>query len=251
MNQYYLTDQGKVREHNEDAGGIFRNKDNQQLSVVADGMGGHKAGDVASQMVIDYLSEKWQDTTSLVTKEETEEWLSHSIQEVNQQIYRYAQENVDCAGMGTTIVAVVFAADFISIAHIGDSRCYVYHNQTLRQVTEDHSLVNELVRTGQLSKEDAEYHPRKNVLLKALGTDENIVPDVTTEEWHVSDRLLICSDGLSNKMTDQELEVYLENNVTVEEIAQQLVALANERGGEDNITIVLSEHDESGEGDLS
>ncbi|GGM21016.1 serine/threonine phosphatase stp [Paraliobacillus quinghaiensis] len=251
MNQYYLTDQGKVREHNEDIGGVFYNKDNQQLSVVADGMGGHKAGDVASQMVIDYLSEKWKESTFLMTKEETEKWLSHSIQEVNQQVYRYAQENVDYAGMGTTVVAVLFAADFISVAHIGDSRCYLYHNQALRQVTEDHSLVNELVRTGQLSKEDAEYHPRKNVLLKALGTDEEIIPDVNTEEWYLSDRLLICSDGLSNKVTDKELEDFLEKDITLEEISQQLVDLANERGGEDNITVVLSEHDESVEGDLS
>lgn len=251
MKQYFITDQGKVREHNEDAGGIFYNTENQVLNVVADGMGGHRAGDVASQMVTSYFKDMWQQTSLLKTKEEVEDWLTKSVNDINQKVYQYAQENSECAGMGTTIVAVIFSYDFVSIAHIGDSRCYLYHDQTLRQVTEDHSLVNELVRSGQISKEDAEYHPRKNVLMKALGTDGNATPDVCTEEWLKGDRLLVCSDGLSNKVSDEEFSAYLEKSESLDQIGKQLVDLANERGGEDNITITLSEYELVREGDSS
>ncbi|WP_112180800.1 MULTISPECIES: Stp1/IreP family PP2C-type Ser/Thr phosphatase [Paraliobacillus] len=251
MKQYFITDQGKVREHNEDAGGIFRNAENQVLSVVADGMGGHKAGDVASQMVIHHFQQEWPKTTSLTTKEETEEWLTNSIKDINQKVYDHAQENKECAGMGTTVVAAIFSCDFVSIAHIGDSRCYLYHDQTLRQVTEDHSLVNELVRSGQISKEDAEFHPRKNVLMRALGTDKNAEPDVRSEEWKEKDRILICSDGLSNKVSDKEFNEYLQKDDSLDQIGKQLVNLANDRGGEDNITITLSEYETVREGDPS
>lgn len=251
MKQYFITDQGKVREHNEDAGGIFRNRENQVLCVVADGMGGHKAGDVASQMVVHHFQKEWPQTTSFTTKEETEEWLTNSINEINKKVYDHSKTNTECAGMGTTVVAAIFSSNFVSIAHIGDSRCYLYHDHILRQVTEDHSLVNELVRSGQISKEDAAFHPRKNVLMRALGTDESAFPDVRSEEWKEKDRLLICSDGLSNKVTDEEFGAYLEKSDPLEQIGRQLVNLANDRGGEDNITITLSVYESVREGDPS
>lgn len=249
MKQYFLTDQGKVRDHNEDAGGIFKNSDQQELSVVADGMGGHQAGDVASKMVKDYLSIKWKLSKEILTSDSAELWLKETIQEANEKIYQYAEGNPACSGMGTTVVVVLFAADFISIAHIGDSRCYRFHDHKLQQITDDHSLVNELVRSGQISREDAAFHPRKNVLIKALGTDQIVEPDILTTKWEPEDRLLVCSDGLTNKVSDDELQSFLNKEVCLDEIGKQLVDLANERGGEDNITLILSEYDQKKAGD--
>ncbi|MCT2538016.1 Stp1/IreP family PP2C-type Ser/Thr phosphatase [Aquibacillus koreensis] len=247
MNGYFLTDKGKVRDHNEDAGGFFFNAQQQALAVIADGMGGHKAGDVASQMVIESLKEKWNEMTTIVSPDQAENWLSECITETNHLVYGHAKEHEDCAGMGTTIVAVICTVDFITIAHIGDSRCYLYNAQGFKQVTEDHSLVNELVRSGQITKDDAEYHPRKNVLLKALGTEQNVQVDIQTIGWEPHNKLLLCSDGLSNKISEIELDTYIDESLNIEETAHKFIELANERGGEDNISIVLVEHNDSQE----
>ena len=141
MKQFFITDRGKVRKQNEDAVGLFENRANQTLAVVADGMGGHKAGDVASEIARSYFSDQWQATDKLTSAEEAEEWLDDRIRLANQKVYRYAKENPDCQGMGTTVIAAIFLEDEISIAHIGDSRCYLLTDE-LKQVTEDHSLVN-------------------------------------------------------------------------------------------------------------
>ncbi|MDL4840014.1 Stp1/IreP family PP2C-type Ser/Thr phosphatase [Aquibacillus sp. LR5S19] len=248
MNGYFLTDKGKVRDHNEDAGGVFFNPHKQLIAIIADGMGGHKAGDVASQMVISSLKEKWNKTENAITSPEAAEiWLSESIKETNNSVFTYSQQHVECAGMGTTVVAVICTLDFISIAHIGDSRCYLSNSQGFKQVTEDHSLVNELVRTGQISKDDAEYHPRKNVLLKALGTEKDVNVDIQTIGWDKNDKLLLCSDGLSNKVSELELDSALKQFVSLEDVAQHLINIANERGGEDNISLTLVHYNDSQE----
>ncbi|WP_053219714.1 Stp1/IreP family PP2C-type Ser/Thr phosphatase [Virgibacillus senegalensis] len=250
MNGYYSTDQGKVRAHNEDAGGYFSNADGQVLAVIADGMGGHKAGDVASQMATSLLSDIWGKTTAFTSPETAETWLAETLTQVNQSILEYSRSNADCEGMGTTIVAVICSVDFITIAHVGDSRCYLVNEQGFKQVTEDHSLVNELVRSGQISKEDAEHHPRKNVLLKALGTEEGVQADIQSIGWEKGDKLLLCSDGLTNKLRDEELENILNSSEALQDSARRLIELANERGGEDNISVVLVDYDDSaGEGE--
>ncbi|CQR47744.1 Serine/threonine phosphatase stp [Paraliobacillus sp. PM-2] len=248
---YFLTNQGKVRAHNEDNGGVFQNKSDQYLAVVADGMGGHKAGDVASQLVVEHLQEKWQSSEEIKDKTSAENWLKSSIETVNTSVYNYAQNNKECYGMGTTVVAVIYGHDFISVANIGDSRCYLFAEEVLRQVTEDHSLVNELVRSGQISKEDAAFHPRKNVITKALGTEKHIEPDMVNEKWEPGNKLLLCSDGLSNKIEDYELVPFLTDEKPLSDKANALVDTANERGGEDNITLVLSEFRVGKEGDSS
>ncbi|GAA4063258.1 Stp1/IreP family PP2C-type Ser/Thr phosphatase [Amphibacillus indicireducens] len=250
MKQFFITDCGKVRKQNEDAVGLFENRANQTLAVVADGMGGHKAGDVASEIARSYFSDQWQATDKLTSAEEAEEWLDDRIRLANQKVYRYAKENPDCQGMGTTVIAAIFLEDEISIAHIGDSRCYLLTDE-LKQVTEDHSLVNELVRAGEITKKEAIVHPRKNVLMKALGTDNSIAPDVFTIEWQEGNRFLICSDGLSDKLSNNELFNFLTEDLTVEEIAGNLVDRANELGGEDNITVVLVEYIKREAGDSS
>jgi PPM family protein phosphatase len=245
MRTTFKTDRGKVRQHNEDNGGIFVNSEGIHLVIVADGMGGHRAGDVASTMTIDLLRESWKQSSQMVTANQAEEWLRESITKVNQSLFQHAEKNIECQGMGTTIVAAICTEKFATIANIGDSRCYLYNESGFKQVTEDHSLVNELVRTGQISKEDAENHPRKNVLLRALGTEMKVDIDISTVIFEEDDVLLLCSDGLSNKVNEQEMYEIIKNDQPLEEKANSFIDLANHYGGEDNITLVLIQfHDE-------
>ncbi|MCP8616570.1 Stp1/IreP family PP2C-type Ser/Thr phosphatase [Salirhabdus salicampi] len=245
---YFLTDTGRVRNHNEDAGGIFYNMDRQALAVVADGMGGHRAGDVASFLAASTLHKKWKETKGFDSPEKAELWLNEQIHKVNDVIFEKAIQNEEYQGMGTTVVAAICAEDFVTVGHIGDSRGYVSNSFGFTQITEDHSLVNELIRSGQLTPEDAEHHPRKHVLLKALGTEKNISIDTKTIGWEQDNLLLLCSDGLSNKVSDEELHRYLIEGDSLEHSAHQLVSLANERGGEDNISLAIIHHS-SDEGD--
>lgn len=143
--------------------------------------------------------------------------------------------------MGTTIVSAICTDQFATIGHIGDSRCYLFNQHGFQQITEDHSLVNELVKTGQISKEDAEHHPRKNVLLRALGTEKDVKLDIKTISVDEHDQLLLCSDGLSNKLSEQAMLDILTSDRSLEEKAQTLIHLANEHGGEDNITLAIVE----------
>lgn len=241
MNAIFLTDKGKVRAHNEDCGGIFPNNEGQWLAVVADGMGGHRAGDVASEMTVHFLKEEWENTEQIATPDEAESWLLSKIIDVNKQVYDHSQCNADCKGMGTTVVAAICTKLFTSIAYIGDSRGYVLNDSGLQQITEDHSLVNELVRSGQITKEDAEHHPRKNVLLRALGTEKTVDIDNKTIILEEGDFLLLCSDGLSNKVNEEEMEKILTSPEDLEDKASRLVALANQNGGEDNISLAIIE----------
>ncbi|MFD1038036.1 Stp1/IreP family PP2C-type Ser/Thr phosphatase [Virgibacillus byunsanensis] len=243
MKGKFTTDQGKVRNHNEDSGGVFYNRSQQLLAIVADGMGGHQAGDIASKMATSIIQEKWEETDSKASPEEIEEWLWNAVITMNKSIYHEANNNEACQGMGTTIVVTVCTDEFVTIAHIGDSRCYLLNENNFTQITDDHSLVNELVRSGQISKDDAEQHPRKNVLLRALGTEEQITAEIQSIGWEQGDRLLLCSDGLTNKVTDEELAELIVSDSGLEETMQQFINLANERGGEDNISLAIISHD--------
>lgn len=240
MESIFLTDRGQVRSHNEDAGGIYYNTYGQVLAIIADGMGGHKAGDVASQMAATEVQEKWQNSDKLNSPEDTEKWLSNAISEINDSIYQHALQHEACQGMGTTIVIAICMDEFITLAHIGDSRCYLFNEEVgLKQMTEDHSLVNALVQSGQISKVDAQYHPRKNVVLKALGTEQHAVADVKTLSLDKDSKLLLCSDGLTDKVVDNELAEIIQSSEEMNDSAQALINLANERGGEDNISLIL------------
>ncbi|MEI1421334.1 protein-serine/threonine phosphatase PrpC [Bacillus cabrialesii] len=245
------TDTGKIRQHNEDDAGIFKGKDEFLLAVVADGMGGHLAGDVASKMAVKAMGEKWNEAEAIpAAPAACEEWLIEQILAVNSKIYDHAQAHEECQGMGTTIVCALFTGKTVSVAHIGDSRCYLLQDNDFIQVTEDHSLVNELVRTGEISREDAEHHPRKNVLTKALGTDQSVSIDTRSFDIEPGDKLLLCSDGLTNKVESTELKDILQSDSAPQEKVNLLVDKANQNGGEDNITAVLLElalHVEEGE----
>lgn len=234
----FLTDIGKVRSHNEDNGGIFTT-DIGTLAVVADGMGGHSAGDVASRIATEVLESEWQANSSELTASQAEQFLHNAFEHVNDAIFQYAKQHPDCEGMGTTAIAALFTEEYTTVAHVGDSRAYVYDEQQLKQVTHDHSLVAELVRTGQISEEEAEHHPRKNVVLRALGTEEQVKIDVYTLQSDLIRVLMICSDGLSNKLKTAELQVEVEREDELSAIAKSLIARANDRGGEDNISIAL------------
>ncbi|MBN8199536.1 MULTISPECIES: Stp1/IreP family PP2C-type Ser/Thr phosphatase [Bacillaceae] len=247
MKAVFMTDQGKVRQHNEDNGGIYVNSKGQRLAIVADGMGGHRAGDVASEMTLTSLKGFWDETDDFQTAEEAEGWLLKHIAEVNTILYEHSKENEQCEGMGTTVVAAICTDRFATIANIGDSRCYILNESGFQQLTEDHSLVNELVRSGQITKEDAEHHPRKNVLLRALGTEAAVEMDIKTIIFEEGDLLLLCSDGLSNKVPVAEMSEILKSGRTLEEKAAVLIDQANDNGGEDNITLVIAEYDESNE----
>lgn len=248
MKAVFMTDQGKVRQHNEDSGGVILNLEGHRLAIVADGMGGHRAGDVASEMTLEELSKQWQQARGIKTADTAEKWLKENILKVNDLLFEHAKNNPDCDGMGTTIVTAICTEYFATVANIGDSRCYLLNESGFNQVTEDHSLVNELVRFGQITKEDAEHHPRKNVLLRALGTEEKVEMDIKTIMFEDGDRLLLCSDGLSNKVSDKEMKEILANDEKLEQKAAKLISLANDYGGEDNITLAIVEFSKPSEG---
>ncbi|WP_342434099.1 Stp1/IreP family PP2C-type Ser/Thr phosphatase [Neobacillus sp. FSL H8-0543] len=237
------TDRGRIRQNNEDSVGTFVNRDGHRLSIVADGMGGHRAGDVASKMTLAHLQEMWEKSEGINTADQAEAWLKAHILQVNKLLFDHSNNNMECEGMGTTIEAVIATNQFSTIAHVGDSRCYILNDIGFQQLTEDHTLVNELVRTGQISKEDAEHHPRKNVILRALGTEQDIKIDIKTIMFEEGDFLLLCSDGLSNKVNENEMVSILQNDESLEQKASTLINLANENGGEDNITLIILEFD--------
>ncbi|MDA1475587.1 Stp1/IreP family PP2C-type Ser/Thr phosphatase [Bacillus changyiensis] len=242
MKTALITDKGKIRQHNEDDAGIFTKTEELVLAVVCDGMGGHLAGDVASKMAVSTLRDIWEQAETIPsTPADSEAWLIEQIAAVNQKLHDHSRTYQECQGMGTTVVSVLYTGKSLTVAHIGDSRCYLLHESSFTQLTEDHSLVNELVKTGSISKEDAQHHPRKNVLTKALGTEPTVTVEARSFEVEPGDQILLCSDGLTNKVDDLKLKEVLHASISIENTAEQLVQMANDNGGDDNITVVLLE----------
>lgn len=235
----FQTNCGMIREHNEDSGGLLYNQKGDLLAVVADGMGGHRAGDVASALTLDFIKEKWTLTDESFTKEEAKTWLAETIQEANSDLLSYAAKHPECEGMGTTVVAALCAPEFIVIGHVGDSRCYMLMDQHLQQVTRDHSLVNEFVRRGEISEEEAAVHPQKHVVLQALGTEAEIIPEIQAIEESSSSIILLCSDGLSDSITDEQIKKILHADQSLQKKADAMIEAANAAGGIDNITLAL------------
>jgi serine/threonine protein phosphatase PrpC len=232
---------GLIRQVNEDSAEVIYRKDHDHvlLAVVADGMGGHQAGDVASQMTLQKLKEFFEvvDLNKDIT--EWEGWLLASVQETNQYIYQYALEKESLQGMGTTIVAILLLENEYIIAHVGDSRIYRYLDGQLDAVTSDHSLVNELVKSGEITKEEAEQHPQRNVITRALGTEPQVEVDLRTLSYLGNEQFLLCSDGLSNMLKEEQIKETLAKSMEVQDKAEQLLQLALEAGGEDNISLIV------------
>ena len=237
MKTFYLTDTGKVRDHNEDNVIIINNEHNEYILAVADGMGGHKAGEVASAIAINHLTEEFYRLETLGDKEMTIDWLRNIVTEINNKIFDYTKENPDSKGMGTTLVVAIKTDEFILYGNIGDSSGFVMKNGKLTKVTKDHSLVNLLVSTGELTEEEAKYHPRKNVLMRALGANNPIDIDIFDVEMNVNS-LFLCSDGLTNMLTVEQIEKVLnDKELDIEECVDKLIKKANARGGNDNISV--------------
>ncbi len=236
MQTFYLTDPGKVRTHNEDNVIILNNNNNEFLLAVADGMGGHKAGEVASAIAIDHLHDEFDKLETFGTKENAIDWLRNIVVEINNMIFDYTSKNPDSKGMGTTLVVAIKTNDYILYGNIGDSSGYVIKNEKLHKVTKDHTLVNLLVSTGELTEEEAKYHPRKNVLMRALGANDPIEIDIFDVDTSVKG-LFLCSDGLTNMLTDEQIEKILNSNLSIEEAVVKLIRKSNSRGGTDNISI--------------
>ena len=236
MQTFYLTDTGEVREHNEDNVIILSNDHEEYLLAVADGMGGHKAGEVASAIVINHLTEEFYGLDSLGNKESAIDFLRNVVTEMNQKIFEYTKENPDSKGMGTTFVCAVKTKDYLLYGNIGDSSGYVIKNHKLHKVTKDHTLVNLLVSTGELTAEEAKYHPRKNVLMRALGANNPIDIDIFDVEIN-NDGILLCSDGLTNMLTVEQIEKVLVEEQDVKDAVEKLIRKANARGGNDNISV--------------
>lgn len=240
---------GLVRRMNEDSFAIHTELNPWRLLVIADGMGGASAGEVASRMAAETVSHVITDQ-GFDSTTEPEAVLRDAIQRANELIWKTANQQEEYLGMGTTLVATLCDEFQVMIANIGDSRGYIYQNGALRQVTKDHSLVAELVRRGQLTEEEALRHPQRNYVTRSLGTAPYSDPDIEVISWAVGDVLLLCTDGLSNLIPAHELEEHLQNVrsaqtvVEVEQAADALVRIALERGGPDNITLVLGVHRE-------
>ena len=237
MKSFYLTDTGRVRTHNEDSVTILKNASNEHLMVVCDGMGGHRKGEVASSMAIAALGTRFNKISSIGSKLDAVNWLNDSISEINKNILEYATENPDSMGMGTTIVVALLTHDYLIFGNIGDSSGFVIKKGKLHKVTKDHTLVNLLVQAGNLTEEEAKFHPKKNVLMKALGAAEKCELDIFDVDMTV-DGIFLCSDGLTNMLTFEQIEKVLdEENISIEEKVSKLIRKCNARGGTDNISI--------------
>ena len=220
------TDIGKKRKQNEDSAWFGEN-----LYVVADGMGGHLAGEVASGIAVDTIKTLAGQTPALTT-------LGSAVARAHKDIKDHAMTHESCSGMGTTLSVLWRAEGRMYIAHVGDSRIYRLRDGRLEQITQDHSLVDELVRAGIITKEEARTHPRRNIITRALGTQGENDPDLFQVEMREDDKWLLCTDGLSGMVRDEEIEDTL-NHYDMEEAADRLLNLALDAGGSDNITLIL------------
>ncbi len=236
MEYCYLTDPGMVRDHNEDSVTVVKNISDEILLAVADGMGGHRGGEIASSIAINILARRFSQQASIGTKEEAIDWIKRIVIEANTAIYKYTEEHPDSVGMGTTLVLAIHTNDFLLFGNIGDSSGYVIKNKKIHKITTDHTLVNLLVKSGELTLEEAKDHPRKNVLMKALGATSDVDMDV----FDVTDEIegiLLCSDGLTILLSDEQFTNVLNEDHTGDEKLQKLIIKSNNRGGTDNISI--------------
>lgn len=228
----YRTDVGLKRENNQDALKIC---EDLQLCIVADGMGGHKAGEVASKLAVDSI-EKF--IRNVDTFEDYEAFLSEALKVANKTIYLKSLDHPEYRGMGTTCSLVMRDDAYLHVAHVGDSRVYFIREDRIEQITEDHTLVESLVQNGQITRAASKNHPKRHVITRAIGTDATIKVDYKKYPVDSIKKVLVCSDGLTEKIEDQEIFETIETN-TLESAVETLVNLANDRGGTDNITIII------------
>lgn len=239
MKSFYLTDAGRVRSHNEDSVTILKNESGEYMLMVADGMGGHSAGEVASSIAVTHFGSRFSKMSSVGSKLDAVNWLNDNVVEINEEIVNYAKQNPNSTGLGTTLVLALLTKDYLIFGNIGDSSGFVLKNGHLHKVTKDHTLVNLLVQAGNITEEDAKFHPKRNVLMKALGAMEKIDIDIfDVEDKDEIDGVLLCSDGLTSMLTFEQIEKVLnDDTLDIEEKVIKLIRKCNARGGNDNISI--------------
>lgn len=238
MRAYAKTDVGSKRAVNQDymycsenSVGSFRN-----LFIVADGMGGHKAGDYASKLCVEQMVQSIEKSGHKTPVSMFEE----AVDAANGAVYSESQEHEEYEGMGTTLVACTMQEDTLYVANIGDSRLYLLRDDDIMQITEDHSLVEEMVKQGNITESEARVHPQKNIITRAVGIDQSVQADFFEVEIYPDDIIMLCSDGLSNMIEDEDMEYIVKHSKSLQDAGETLVARANENGGSDNITVVLA-----------
>lgn len=224
------TDIGKLRKQNEDAAYI---NEERAVFAVADGMGGHLAGEVASRMAVEAVEQM-----ALANDAPGIAALREAVASAHETILAHAQSHIECAGMGTTLSVLWMGKNYVYIAHVGDSRIYRLRGEALEQITQDHSLVEELVRAGLITREQARTHPRRNIITRALGTHGENEPDLLVTDVRAGDLFLLCTDGLSGMVPDEDIRAALLGH-DMETAADRLLAMALGAGGRDNVTLIL------------
>jgi protein phosphatase len=241
------TDIGRKRDHNEDS---YYLPSDTRLAIVADGMGGHASGEVASKLAVQMIVDHYHrtvDAQPLTWPYKVDRDLRSDINRMvtsimlaNVEIYERAQRDEACKGMGTTVDAVYFMDDTVIIGHVGDSRVYRMREARLQQLTEDHSLINDYIKMKRVTAEEAESWPHKNVIVRALGMKDTVAVDVITETPRVGDCYLLCSDGLSGMLNDEQMGHIIRTADDLDRAVERLISGANEEGGIDNISVVLA-----------
>ena len=240
MRIYAQTDIGMVRKMNQDAFYISEENDNYKLCILADGMGGYTGGEIASMLACksaaEYIKEKFDDTADY-KKEDIMKIIKASMIYANKMVFEKSQEEKELEQMGTTLEICLIYNGRAYIGHIGDSRIYRIRQEIMRKITVDHSYVQKLIKDGKITKEEAIHHPKKNMLMKALGCEEEIEPDIMVKNFYPEDIILICSDGLTNMIAEQE--IYNIIVADIENACTNLIKKAKELGGLDNITAII------------
>ncbi len=238
LKTFCVTDIGKKRKVNQDF--VYTSEEAvgnlPNLFIVADGMGGHNAGDYASKVTVETMLREIEQSV----EKNPVLILGKAIETANEVIRQRASENPELEGMGTTVVVATCMGKYLQIANVGDSRLYVV-NREIKQVTRDHSLVEEMVRLGELDRASARTHPDKNIITRAVGANDTVTPDFFTVELEEGDTVLMCSDGLTNMLDDEEIRMRLCGARDIVEKTMDLVEAANENGGKDNISVILLE----------
>lgn len=240
MKYSILSDIGSKRSNNQDFAGSFVNKAGLRIFLLADGMGGHKAGNVASKLTVEDLGRIWSESffDDSTSDETIELWLRNQIRNENENIANLGKLD-EYQGMGTTLEVLVAKSNKVISAHVGDSRTYLIRGGELKKITNDHSLVQELVDAGQITEEEAEHHPNKNIITRSLGQTTEVKPDLVHLDVNADDMILMNSDGLTNMVSNDDIMEIVKEPMSLDEATQALIDKANDMGGLDNITVSL------------
>lgn len=234
------SDRGKVRQINEDSYNIISGYPGIPVTfVIADGMGGHNSGEIASNLAVEFISNYILQFPEELQKHDTQGTIHEIIRLANMEIYQKSVEEPTFQGMGTTLILAMVTGRTLHIGHVGDSRAYLLREGEMTRITTDHSYIEELIKSGSISREEAERHPKKNIITRALGCFNEVEADIHTVELQEKDVILICTDGLTNMLNEDEIMNILTETKEPEQTCTKLIEIANEKGGEDNITVLV------------